>query len=197
MRRTRWAVRWPTIPKRVAEAHWASDGDMVRTAYSLRPEDDDWGQAGTLVREVLDDAARERLAHNIIGHVSDGVKEPVLSRVFEYWTQRRRRVWARRSRRACGPGRTHSGGAPNRPTAAATRHANHIAVIRVWSVGLLRTLGNVWRYRAIRDSVPTHDTSGAHCRDGDDGRRGQRLAGRAPSRPNVPGPTCSRLASAS
>ena len=22
---------------------------------------------------------------NIIGHVSDGVKEPVLSRVFEYW----------------------------------------------------------------------------------------------------------------
>jgi catalase len=25
------------------------------------------------------------LAHNIIGHVSKGVKEPVLSRVFEYW----------------------------------------------------------------------------------------------------------------
>ena len=38
-----------------------------------------------LVREVLDDAARERLAHNIIGHVSKGVTEPVLSRVFEYW----------------------------------------------------------------------------------------------------------------
>ena len=47
--------------KRVAEAHWSSDGDMVRTAYTLRPEDDDWGQAGTLVREVLDDDARERL----------------------------------------------------------------------------------------------------------------------------------------
>ena len=51
----------------------------------LRPEDDDWGQAGTLVREVLDDAARDRLAHNVIGHVSKGVREPVLSRVFEYW----------------------------------------------------------------------------------------------------------------
>ena len=73
-------------PKRVAEAHWASDGDMVRAAYTPRAEDDDWSQAGTLVREVLDDAARERLAQNIIGHVSDGVKEPVLSRVFEYWT---------------------------------------------------------------------------------------------------------------
>jgi catalase len=23
--------------------------------------------------------------HNVIQHVSDGVKEPVLSRVFEYW----------------------------------------------------------------------------------------------------------------
>ncbi len=72
-------------PLRAAEVHWASDGDMVRTAYSLRPEDDDWGQAGTLVREVLDDAARDRLAHNVIGHVAKGVREPVLSRVFEYW----------------------------------------------------------------------------------------------------------------
>jgi catalase len=59
---------------------------MVRMAYALRPDDDDWGQPGTLVREVLDDAARERLAHNIIGHVSKGVREPVLSRVFHYWT---------------------------------------------------------------------------------------------------------------
>ena len=58
---------------------------MVRTAYTLRPEDDDWSQAGVMVREVLDDAARERLVSNIVGHVSDGVKEPVLSRVFEYW----------------------------------------------------------------------------------------------------------------
>jgi catalase len=30
-------------------------------------------------------AGRERLANNIIGHVSNGGKEPVLSRVFEYW----------------------------------------------------------------------------------------------------------------
>ena len=71
--------------KRAAEVHWAADGEMVRTAYALRQDDDDFGQAGTMVRDVLDDAARERLAHNIIGHVSDGVKEPVLSRVFEYW----------------------------------------------------------------------------------------------------------------
>jgi catalase len=72
-------------PARAAEVHWFADGEMVRQAYTLRPDDDDWGQAGTLVRDVLDDAARERLAHNVIGHVLEGVKEPVLSRVFEYW----------------------------------------------------------------------------------------------------------------
>jgi catalase len=73
-------------PARAAEVRWAADGQMVRaTAQTLRPDDDDWSQAGTLVREVMDDAQRERLVHNVVLHVSDGVKEPVLSRVFEYW----------------------------------------------------------------------------------------------------------------
>ncbi len=73
-------------PVRGDELHWASDGDMVRSAYTLRKDDDDWTQPGTLVRDVMDDAARDRLASNVIGHVSDGVREPVLSRVFEYWS---------------------------------------------------------------------------------------------------------------
>ena len=64
---------------------WYADGEMVRAAYTLRAEDDDWGQAGTMVREVLDDAARERLVENVVGHLKDGVTEPVLSRAFEYW----------------------------------------------------------------------------------------------------------------
>ena len=58
---------------------------MVRTAYTLREQDDDWGQAGTLVREVLDDAARDRLVTNVVGHLLNGVSEPVLARAFEYW----------------------------------------------------------------------------------------------------------------
>jgi catalase len=58
---------------------------MVRAAYTLRTEDDDWGQAGTMVRDVLDDAARERLVTNIAGHLLNGVSEPVLNRAFEYW----------------------------------------------------------------------------------------------------------------
>ncbi len=52
---------------------WDADGEMVRKAYTLRADDDDWGQAGTLVREVLDDAARERLVDNVVGHLKDGV----------------------------------------------------------------------------------------------------------------------------
>jgi catalase len=66
-------------------AGWAADGPMVRSAYTLRAEDDDWGQAGTMVREVLDDAARARLVDNIVGHLLNGVSEPILARAFEYW----------------------------------------------------------------------------------------------------------------
>jgi catalase len=38
-----------------------------------------------LVREVLDDEARERLVSNVAGHLSDGVSDEVLVRAFEYW----------------------------------------------------------------------------------------------------------------
>ena len=66
-------------------AGWYSDGEMVQQAYTLRRDDDDWGQAGTMVREVLDDAARKRLVNNIVGHLSNRVTEPVLLRAFDYW----------------------------------------------------------------------------------------------------------------
>ena len=72
-------------PALTAEALWSADGEMVRAAYTLRSADDDWGQAGTMVREVLDDAERERLVANVSGHLADGVSEPVLQRAFEYW----------------------------------------------------------------------------------------------------------------
>ncbi|SIS09018.1 catalase [Williamsia sterculiae] len=67
------------------EPQWAADGDIVRTAYVDHPADDDWGQAGTLVREVLDDAARTRLVDNVVGHLLNGVTDPVLERAYEYW----------------------------------------------------------------------------------------------------------------
>ena len=63
---------------------WEADGTLVRSAYTLHPEDDDFGQAHTLVREVFDDAARERLVETVSGSLST-VQEPVLSRAFQYW----------------------------------------------------------------------------------------------------------------
>ncbi|MGD0687876.1 MAG: catalase [Streptosporangiaceae bacterium] len=70
---------------RAAEPLWHVDGDMVRAASTLRRDDDDWGQAGTLVRAVLDDQARDRLVSNAAGHLLNGVTEPVLVRAFQYW----------------------------------------------------------------------------------------------------------------
>jgi len=71
-------------PERYQPASWYADGELVRAAYVRHAEDDDWGQAGTLVREVLDDAARDRLVSNIVGILLNGVTEPVLQRAFWY-----------------------------------------------------------------------------------------------------------------
>lgn len=66
-------------------AGWHTDGEITRSAYVDHSEDDDWGQAGTMVREVLDDAERERSVSNVVGHLLNGVSEPVVQRAFEYW----------------------------------------------------------------------------------------------------------------
>jgi catalase len=73
-------------PARTDEAGlWAADGEMVRSAYTSHADDDDFTQARAQVRDVLDDAARERLVSNIAGHLADGVSEKVLQRAFQYW----------------------------------------------------------------------------------------------------------------
>jgi len=64
---------------------WVDAGEIVRSAYVAHRDDDDFGQPGALVRDVMDDAARTRLVTNVVGHLGDGVVEPVLSRALEYW----------------------------------------------------------------------------------------------------------------
>ncbi len=64
---------------------WEADGEMVRAAYTLHAEDSDFGQAHTLVRDVFSEEERGRLVDTVVGSLLDGVEEPVLSRVFEYW----------------------------------------------------------------------------------------------------------------
>ena len=67
------------------EDGWEADGAMVRQAYTLRPDDDDFGQAGALVREVWNDEQREQFVETVAGHLLGGVKAPVLERAFDYW----------------------------------------------------------------------------------------------------------------
>jgi len=64
---------------------WKASGEFVRAAYTPRKDDDDWSQAGVLVRKVMDDEQRDRLVSNVVGHLSQGVSEPVLGRAIEYW----------------------------------------------------------------------------------------------------------------
>jgi catalase len=63
---------------------WESDGDLVRSAYALHAEDDDFGQPRTLLNEVFNDAQRDQFVQTVAGAL-DGVQEPVLSNAFQYW----------------------------------------------------------------------------------------------------------------
>ena len=78
-------------PRADGEAHpdltstYGIEQEIIRSAYRLHAEDDDYGQAGTLVRKVMDDAQRSRLVSNVAGHLANGVTAPVLARALEYW----------------------------------------------------------------------------------------------------------------
>jgi len=75
---------WADGPATVEES-WLVDGEMVRSAYALHSEDDDFGQPGALVREVMDDRQRERLVQTVSGSLLGGVRADVLTRAFGYW----------------------------------------------------------------------------------------------------------------
>ncbi|WP_279800174.1 catalase [Rothia aeria] len=70
---------------RAGEGNWESDGSLVRTAYTLRAEDDDFSQARTLYEVTMDDAQRERLVSNIAGHVGAVRSDEIRERAFTYW----------------------------------------------------------------------------------------------------------------
>ncbi len=63
---------------------WEADGEMVRSAYTLRSEDDDFTQPGILVRDVFNDDQRAQLVDTVAGALLGGVRSPVLERAFEY-----------------------------------------------------------------------------------------------------------------
>jgi catalase len=73
--------------QRGGDLGWSVEaGELGRYAYEKHAEDDDFGQPGTLYREVMSDTDREHLVRNIVGHASDDVGEQMQLRVIAYWT---------------------------------------------------------------------------------------------------------------
>jgi catalase len=64
---------------------WEADGEMMRSAYTLHAEDDDFAPPGILVRNVWNSAQRDQFVDQVAGSLLGGVREPVLSRAFGYW----------------------------------------------------------------------------------------------------------------
>jgi catalase len=61
-------------------------GEIVRSAYTLHSEDDDYSQPRALWEKVLSDTDRDHLVSNIVGHASaPEVTGDMKKRVVEYW----------------------------------------------------------------------------------------------------------------
>lgn len=71
---------------RAGEGGWETDGALVRAAQTLHAEDDDFGQAGTLYREVFDDGERARFLTVLTGQLHSLTRPEVIERFFWYWT---------------------------------------------------------------------------------------------------------------
>ena len=67
------------------ENTWQNDAELMRAAYTLHAEDDDFSQAHDLVRNIYTEAERRDLVATVAGALSDGVDEPVLVNAIAYW----------------------------------------------------------------------------------------------------------------
>lgn len=73
-------------PAKGTEANWEADGELVRSAATLHAEDDDFGQPGTLYREVFDDEQRARFLETLTGQGRSITVDAIRERFFQYWT---------------------------------------------------------------------------------------------------------------
>jgi catalase len=72
-------------PSKEPPTWWAEAGEMGRYEQEPHADDDDFAQARTLYRDVMDDIDREHLAANVVAHASDGVSRRIQDRVVHYW----------------------------------------------------------------------------------------------------------------
>ena len=73
-------------PGRAGEVSWeVESGELGRYAYEKHADDDDFGQASSLYRDVMNDVDRVHLVANIVAHAGDNVSENVQLRVIAYF----------------------------------------------------------------------------------------------------------------
>jgi catalase len=70
----------------VAGGGWENDGELTLSAHTLHAEDSDFGQAGTLYREVFNDGEKARLLDTVTGAVSGVKNADIKERAIAYWT---------------------------------------------------------------------------------------------------------------
>lgn len=73
-------------PARAGEGSWESDGALTRAAATLHAEDDDFGQAGTLYRDVFTAEAKARFLATLTGQGNAITVDAIRERFFQYWT---------------------------------------------------------------------------------------------------------------
>ncbi|WP_289812911.1 catalase [Arcanobacterium pinnipediorum] len=81
------------------EDGWEADGEMIRAAYELREDDDDFSQAHDLVRNVYTEQEREDLVDTLVS-ATEGTNDEVFERVIWYWTNVDEEVGAKLRERA-------------------------------------------------------------------------------------------------
>jgi catalase len=111
----------PVADPALGESAWFQEGgEIMRSAYTLRRDDDDFSQPGALYRAVMSETDREHLVTNIVGHLSDGVADDTLNRAIQYWSSVDSDLGVRvRAGLAAG-----NGGAPSAASAASPSAAS-------------------------------------------------------------------------
>jgi len=79
-----------------SDAGWpVGSGELGRYEYEAHAEDDDFVQAGNLVRRVMTDVDRDHLVDNVAAHLGREVSDAVTERAVEYWRNVDRDLGAR------------------------------------------------------------------------------------------------------
>ncbi len=74
-------------PERYSDPGWSTSGEILRSAYTLHSEDNDFVQAGNLYRHTLSATDRDHLVSNIVGHMGQGIDRFVQERALKNWYQ--------------------------------------------------------------------------------------------------------------